>query len=179
MNEQLLLEQKLNDINIYSFMYCTYFDDGGVVEGNYSNYRELKECVCGNIKCKSYNCISIIKIIDNEIHIINSIKINFTLEGGGWKFRYYANNLPTILIKWIKMVDTVFVKDTSMYIPYIYNMTFTIIEENIKTKEIIRNSAMLYASEYNYQHLPYELWLDIYEMILTFEEYTYIKYKKN
>ena len=75
------------------------------------------------------------------------------------------------------MVDNVFVKDTSMFRPYINNMTFTMIENNIKTKKIIRNSAMLYASDYNYPHLPYELWLDIYEMILTFEEYTYIKYK--
>lgn len=166
----------MSDINnIYSFMYCTHFDDGGVVEGDYSNYRELKECVCGNITCKSYDCIGMIKIIDNEIHIINSIKINFTLEGGGWKFRYYANHISTILIKWIKMVDTVFIKETSMYIPYIYNNTFTMIEDSIKTKADIFHLAM----NYNYEiELPYELWLNIYEMLLTYEEYIYVKYKR-
>ena len=159
----------------YSLMYCTWFDDGGVVQGDYSNYKKLDICVCSNTRCDMYDCIGIIKIINNEIHIISEcVKINFERECGGWKFRYYARDLPIKLMKWINMVDTVFSIDNY----HLDRSNFIEIEESINTKSIICNNVISCVSQYNYPYLPYELWLYICEMLLTYEEYMYVKYKK-
>ena len=98
-----------------TFIYCTHCDDGIMIEGQHDyvpdNYQMAHSTICEYIDW--YN-VGVIKCEEDRIKVVERLRINYNMFGGGFTFRHYidtltdekGNNLEmdedSILYKWIE-----------------------------------------------------------------------------
>lgn len=102
------------ELKYYSFFYCMMHDDGFIINGNHPYVSE------GYIMKHSDACelcdwcnMGVIMIDDDNIEIIETVRLNYDRYGGGFTFYHYSDTLSnekgesivmdenSVLNKWI------------------------------------------------------------------------------
>ena len=98
-----------------TFIYCTHCDDGIMIEGQHeyvpNNYHMAHSTRCEYIDW--YN-VGVIKCEEDRIKVVERLRINYDICGGGFHFRGYTDSLTdekgnnleigkdSILYKWLE-----------------------------------------------------------------------------
>ena len=88
------METQNYNTNTFTFMYCMMHDDGFIIQGNHDCVPE------GYVMRHSTQCefcdwcnMGVVEVNNDEINIINTVRVNYDRYGGGFIFRLYLGTL--------------------------------------------------------------------------------------